>query len=189
MTQGLLGLSLLHPACAAGVGLVLGLAATQSAVWVAVWSHRLGLRPDAPSGGWLRLMPVLGLAAVSAVCAALPVSLPAGRFLLGCLWGHAGMEFATNTRAAIALRAMAADPEALAAWLALPLPARYAVVTAAGVAAILVLAVLFLLTCEPGILGFLAGAGWSVWRQRLAVAAALVSAVQREDAPAPVDEP
>lgn len=188
MAQGILGLSLLHPAWAAGFGLVLGLAAARSAAWVAAWSYRLGLRRTAPPSGWQSAVPVVGLALVSGLCAALPLTMAAGRFLLGCLWGHASMEFATNARAATALRALVEDPEALAAWLALPLPARYAVVTAAGLGTLIVLTLLFLLTFEPGLFGFLCGAGWSLWRQRLAVAAALVAARRSEESPAPTDE-
>ncbi|MBI2297356.1 MAG: hypothetical protein HYU66_00135, partial [Armatimonadetes bacterium] len=106
----------------------------------------------------------------------------------GLLWGYTAMDLGNNVRAALVLRELAAAPTAAADWQALPATLRFgqAAANTAGTA-VVVLAV-GLLAREPSLLGFVAGAGAYLVRQRLAVAEAITSTDPEQGPEQPPDQ-
>ncbi len=155
---GLLPWAATTPAAAAAVACGLAALAALTARQVALSLYRHGLRATAPPPAAWSLGAAVLLAAVAYLLA---TWLPPGFWreaALGAVYGHSALDLANNVRAAAAVRAVAGIPQATQMWLQLPPRSRLETALALHPAVVAVLAVVCLLHCEAGLLGFLAGA-------------------------------
>jgi len=155
---GLLPWVVTMPAAAGAVAFGLAALAALTARQVALSLYRNGLRAaEPPPASW----SLVAAALLAATAGALATWVPPGPWreaALGAVYGHSALDLANNIRAAAAVRAVAGSPGGVERWLHLPPRSRLDIALSLHPAVVAILAVVCLLRCDAGLLGFLAGA-------------------------------
>lgn len=180
-SEGLMALACASPVWAAGLGALLGTAATALGAAVARRTHAAGLRaiPPPPASVWVfqGLLPGLLSGALAGV-------LP-DRWLLslalGLVWGYSAGEFANHARSAWAWAAVMSEPDGLERWQALSPGVRGRMVVGQVAGPLFLLITAALVSLQPAVTGLALGAAMQV----LTVARAARALERSASAPPP----